>query len=954
MKKTAAIISVLLSCLLLAGCAAQPAAQNALAPGVSVTAAPIVEVTSPAASIAPAAEAAAPQPTAVAQAALANLYGFTGTVEVETGGESMPAYEGMRLYAGDSLRTGAGSTANLDLDQGRLLMMDADAELRFQEKDDGTLEVYLTKGAILNNVAKGQTEPYTVRAANVTMGVLGTVFRVSIDDVTGVAVTELYEGKLLITFTTTDGQEHSFTLDPGRRFTADEETLDKSGRQNELITEEIYIDDLSPALLDMLQEALEEREDAAGVTTLLEQIENLKQERAEEEQEQNEARPSSAPVSAPIPAPAPTSAPDPVRDDPSDPSDPSEPPASTPTLTPTPAPVSASVSPATASFDRYINAAGYADKTFTLTAGSYVLNAIKIGDDTLALNTDYTVSGSEYTIKKETLGELAVGIHTVTFDMSGGTDPTVTLTVTDSMPAPDVTTFALKHLVEYDGGSVYDDNGQLMYGIEVAAALPDGMPTADMSVDTIEVSADGTQLPYSSRYEVYCGEDGDGFEQNIPGFTNGTEHTVTLRVNYTYKEMSNTLTKTMAVEIGGLPEGAAELSAEYKDGNMHVALAGQFYMPEHAVVPEGMNKVNAEDACIFVSWGEEDDFTDLDIALSDENISEDGTFATAVTIDPSGEDTTSCVSKIWKTASIVDLYYTLPYAYSVNAGDWTVNTLIESMEDISWENTTSIPQIDSFALECVKGTGGQLLYENGLPLFGVRVKLKETQPADVDMDVDSSISLRATQTARSGDLTSTTFELASQPTDTTLYRSNTINDFTGGCTYLVQLNIPYTYKGASYTLIKTMRTLVGGIEGMNLTVVETGTPHSFTLAGEFANMLGGGAGEAPSPEELNNARLDIDYEDSSGESKAFATAITLSGEGIYNEYTGSLNYASSEDTLLTGNAEYAQAFASSVSWQGITLSFEYDLTYSYQADSAEESTDQSVPASFTASWHPDT
>lgn len=176
----------------MAACAAQPAAQNALEPAAPAPTAPIVEITP---SAAPAAEASAPQPTVVTQAELANLYSFTGTVEVESADGTLPAYEGMRLYAGDFLRTGAGSTASLDLDQGRLLMMDADAELQFLEKDNGTLEVYLTKGAILNRISKGQMKPYTVRAANVTMGVLGTVFRVSIDDVTGVAVTDLYEGK---------------------------------------------------------------------------------------------------------------------------------------------------------------------------------------------------------------------------------------------------------------------------------------------------------------------------------------------------------------------------------------------------------------------------------------------------------------------------------------------------------------------------------------------------------------------------------------------------------------------------------------------------------------------------------------------------------------------------------------------------------------------------------------
>lgn len=254
MKKTIVIICALLGCLFLTSYGALAAGPDASEPVALAGAAP----------------------AAVAQAELANLYGFTGDVEVETEGETMPAYEGMRLYGGDILRTGKCSTASLDLDQGRLLMLGENAELQLKETSDGGLEAYLEKGTIINDVAKGQAAPYTVRAGNVTMGVLGTVFKVSIDDATGVAVTELYEGKLLLTFTTTDGQEHSFVLDAGRRFTADSETLDGSAQQGGLITGDIGLSDLSPALLNMLEKALREREDAPDITELLEQIEALR------------------------------------------------------------------------------------------------------------------------------------------------------------------------------------------------------------------------------------------------------------------------------------------------------------------------------------------------------------------------------------------------------------------------------------------------------------------------------------------------------------------------------------------------------------------------------------------------------------------------------------------------------------------------------------------------------
>ncbi len=139
-------------------------------------------------------------------------------------------------------------------------MLDANGEIQLLETSDGGLEISLTKGTIMNSIAKEQTKPYTVHAANVTMGVLGTVFRVSLDNVTGVAITELYEGKLLIAFTQSDGQEQSYVLEAPRRFTANEETLSGSDQQGSLITDGIYLDDLSPELLDMLREPSSERQ----------------------------------------------------------------------------------------------------------------------------------------------------------------------------------------------------------------------------------------------------------------------------------------------------------------------------------------------------------------------------------------------------------------------------------------------------------------------------------------------------------------------------------------------------------------------------------------------------------------------------------------------------------------------------------------------------------------------
>ena len=125
----------------------------------------------------------------------------------------------------------------------------------------------------------------------------------------------------------------------------------------------------------------------------------------------------------------------------------------------------AGVSPASAGFDRYTDSTGYEHKTFTLTPGSYTLRAIKISADTLIINTDYTVSGNDYTIKKEKLATLATGEHTITFEMNGGTNPEVTLTVTDSSP----TSYTIAYNSNGGGGTMANS----VVAIGDALTLPD-------------------------------------------------------------------------------------------------------------------------------------------------------------------------------------------------------------------------------------------------------------------------------------------------------------------------------------------------------------------------------------------------------------------------------------------------------------------------------------------------
>jgi len=94
----------------------------------------------------------------------------------------------------------------------------------------------------------------------------------------------------------------------------------------------------------------------------------------------------------------------------------------------------ASVTPTAANYDKYTSHADHKAITVTLTAGDYTFSALKNGTAALTKDTDYTVSGNTYTIAASYLNTLPIGPHTLTFEMDGGTNPAVTVTVANSTP----------------------------------------------------------------------------------------------------------------------------------------------------------------------------------------------------------------------------------------------------------------------------------------------------------------------------------------------------------------------------------------------------------------------------------------------------------------------------------------------------------------------------------------
>ncbi|OME33003.1 X2-like carbohydrate binding domain-containing protein, partial [Paenibacillus odorifer] len=92
--------------------------------------------------------------------------------------------------------------------------------------------------------------------------------------------------------------------------------------------------------------------------------------------------------------------------------------------------------PSSAGFDK--KTANQADVAVTMTLNGNTLSTIKNGTATLVAGTDYTVSGSTVTLKKEYLATQGVGTTTLTFEFSAGAAQSLVVTISDTSVAPTV------------------------------------------------------------------------------------------------------------------------------------------------------------------------------------------------------------------------------------------------------------------------------------------------------------------------------------------------------------------------------------------------------------------------------------------------------------------------------------------------------------------------------------
>ncbi|RED63195.1 X2-like carbohydrate binding domain-containing protein [Cohnella lupini] len=151
--------------------------------------------------------------------------------------------------------------------------------------------------------------------------------------------------------------------------------------------------------------------------------------------------------------------------------------------------VTVGISPSTGSFDKYASA--QADVGTTMTLNGDALSGISLSGTPLTLDTDYTVSGNEVTIKKEYLATRPVGVTSLTFSFGSGAVQTFIVTISDSSPqnsaiSPSAVSFDQKASAQADVSTTISFNGNELNGIaNGATALAQGI---DYTVSGNQVS----------------------------------------------------------------------------------------------------------------------------------------------------------------------------------------------------------------------------------------------------------------------------------------------------------------------------------------------------------------------------------------------------------------------------------------------------------------------------------
>jgi len=232
--------------------------------------------------------------------------------------------------------------------------------------------------------------------------------------------------------------------------------------------------------------------------------------------------------------------------------------------------------PSPATFDR--KTANQTDVTVTMTLNGNTLLSIKNSAATLTSGTDYSVSGSTVTIKKEYLATLAEGTASLTFVFSAGVNRTITISIvntSNSSISPATATFDKKTANQTDVTVTMTLNGNTLTGIKNGAA------TLTSNTDYTE---SGSTVIIKKEY--------------LAGFTKDTTQTLTF-------EFSAGASQTIAISIiesgdvgteyvfstttipSGYPKysNASNISAQITGGVLRVTKSNSNHSTEKFILP---------------------------------------------------------------------------------------------------------------------------------------------------------------------------------------------------------------------------------------------------------------------------------------------------------------------------------------------------------------------------------
>jgi len=109
------------------------------------------------------------------------LLRYEGKVEIQdSSGKSSLVMENIRLNSGDSLQTGAGSSASIGLDSAKIVTLDENTKVEFT-KQAKEMKLFLVEGSFLLDVSEklNKDESLDIRTSTMAVGIRGTVVLVS-------------------------------------------------------------------------------------------------------------------------------------------------------------------------------------------------------------------------------------------------------------------------------------------------------------------------------------------------------------------------------------------------------------------------------------------------------------------------------------------------------------------------------------------------------------------------------------------------------------------------------------------------------------------------------------------------------------------------------------------------------------------------------------------------------